>query len=54
MRVLVKSWGDKPGLIDELLSAVREGRRLSSESNTSGVRLGLREQILGAEFMITF
>ena len=43
MPVLVKTWEDKPGLIDELLSTVREGRRRSSNSSTSGVGLGLRE-----------
>ena len=53
MTALLKTWGNKPELRDELVSAVREGRRQSSNSNRSGVGMGSREQVLGADFMIT-
>ena len=51
MTALLKAWGNKPELRDEFISAVREGRRQSSISSRSGV--GMREQVLGADFVIT-
>ena len=53
MTALLKTWGNKPELRDELISAVSEGRRQSSNSNRSGVGMGSREQVIGADFMIT-
>ena len=50
---LLKAWGNKPELRDEFISAVSEGRRQSSISSRSGVGMGSREQILGADFVIT-
>ena len=53
MTALLKAWGNKPELIDEFISAVSEGRRQSSISSRSGVGMGSREQVLGADFVIT-
>ena len=53
MTALLKTWGNKPELRDELISAVNEGRRQLSISSRSGVGMGSREQVLGADFMIT-
>ena len=50
---LLKAWGNKPELRDEFISAVSEGRRQSSISSRSGVGMGSREQVLGADFVIT-
>ena len=50
MTALLKTWGNKPELRDELMSG---GRRQSSISSRSGVGMGSREQVLGADFMIT-
>ena len=48
MTALLKAWGNKPELRDELISAVSEGRRQSSISSRSGVGMESREQVLGA------
>ena len=53
MTALLKAWENKPELIDEFISAVSEGRRQSSISSRSGVGMGSREQVLGANFVIT-
>ena len=53
MTALLKAWGNKPELRDEFISAVSEGRRQSSISSRSGVGMGSREQVLGADFVIT-
>ena len=53
MTALWKAWGNKPELRDEFISAVSEGRRQSSISSRSGVGMGSREQVLGADFVIT-
>ena len=53
MTALLKTWGNEPELRDELISAVSDGRRQSSISSRSGVGMGSREQVLGADFMIT-
>ena len=53
MTALLKAWGNKPELRDEFISAVIEGRRQSSISSRSGVGMGSREQVLGADFVIT-
>ena len=53
MTALLKTWGNKPALRDELISAVSDGRRQSSISSRSGVGMGSRVQVLGANFMIT-
>ena len=53
MTALLKAWGNKPELRDEFISAVSEGRRQSSISSRSGVGIGSREQVLGADFVIT-
>ena len=43
MTALLKTWGNKPELRDELISAVSDGRRQSSISSRSGVGMGSRE-----------
>ena len=53
MTALLKTWGNEPELRGELISAVSDGRRQSSISSRSGVGMGSREQVLGADFMIT-
>ena len=53
MTALLKAWGNKPELRDEFISAVSEARRQSSISSRSGVGMGSREQVLGADFVIT-
>ena len=53
MTALLKAWGNKPELRDKFISAVSEGRRQSSISSRSGVGMGSREQVLGADFVIT-
>ena len=53
MTALLKTWGNKPELREELISAVSDGRRQSSISSRSGVGMGSREHVLGAYFMIT-
>ena len=53
MTALLKTWGNKPELREELISAVSDGRRQSSISSRSGVGMGSREHVLGADFMIT-
>ena len=53
MTARLKAWGNKPELRDEFISAVSEGRRQSSISSRSGVGMGSREQVLGADFVIT-
>ena len=48
MTALLKTRGrgeGKPELRYELISAVRDGRRQSSNSNRSGVGMGSREQV---------
>ena len=53
MTAFLKAWRNKPELRDEFISAVSEGRRQSSISSRSGVWMGSREQVLGADFVIT-
>ena len=53
MTALLKAWGNYPELRDEFTSAVSEGRRQSSISSKSGVGMGSREHVLGADFVIT-
>ena len=52
MTTVLKTWGNKPEMRDELISEVSEGRRQSSISSKSGVGMGSREQVLGADFVI--
>ena len=52
MTALLKTLRNKPELRDELISAVSEGRRQSSNSNRSGAGMGSREQVLGTDFVI--
>ena len=53
MTALLKPWRNKPELRDEFISAVSDGRRQSSISIRSGMGMGSRKQVLGADFVIT-
>ena len=46
MTTVLKTWGNKPEMRDELISEVSEGRSQSSISSGSGVGMGSREQVL--------
>ena len=53
MTALLTTWADKPEPRDALTIAVRQGRRLLSNSYINGVGMGSREHDLRTDFTMT-